>query len=123
MADIRSEQRKVAAERRMDARLALQFDAKVLGISGIPKITNISAGGFFLKGDISDRIEIGQIRAINVKLPSEMNVTRFKARVMRKNYQGIGCQFAFQNERERATISKFFKFYNFYNDINFKSFD
>ena len=123
MADIRSEQQKVAAERRMDARLALQFDATVLGISGIPKITNISAGGFFLKGDISDRIEIGQIRAINVKLPSEMNVTRFKARVLRKNYQGIGCQFAYQNGRERATLSKFVKFYNFYNDINFKSFD
>lgn len=123
MADIRSEQQKVAAERRMDARLALQFDATVSGISGIPKITNISAGGFFLKGDISDRIEIGQIRAINVKLPSEMNVTRFKARVMRKNYQGIGCQFAYQNGRERATLSKFVKFYNFYNDINFKSFD
>ena len=123
MADIRSEQQKVAAERRMDARLALQFDATVLGISGISKITNISAGGFFLKGDISDRIEIGQIRAINVKLPSEMNVTRFKARVLRKNYQGIGCQFAYQNGRERATLSKFVKFYNFYNDINFKSFD
>lgn len=123
MADIRSEQRKVAAERRMDARLELQFDATVLGISGIPKITNISLGGFFLKGDISDRIEIGQIKAINVKLPSEMNVTRFKARVMRKNYQGIGCQFASQNGRERATLSKFVKFYNFYNDINFKSFD
>lgn len=116
--DIRSEQLKVAAERRMDARLELQFDATVTGISGIPKITNISLGGFFLKGDIPDRIEIGQIKAINVKLPSEKYVTRFKAKVMRKNYQGIGCQLTNQNGREWVTLFKFFKFYKFYNDIN-----
>ena len=118
MVDIRSEQRKVKIERRMDPRLELHCDATVLGLKGIQAITDISLGGFYLKGDIPDRIEIGQIKAVNVKLPSERYVTRFKAKVMRKTYRGIGCQLANRNSREWATLYKFFKFYNFYNDIN-----
>jgi len=123
MVDIRSEQRTVAKERRMDARLKFHCDATAMGISGIQTITNISFGGFYLKGDIPDRIDIGQTKTINVKLPSEKYVTRLKAKVVRKTYQGIGCQLVNQNGRERATLSKFVKLYNFYSDINFNSLD
>ena len=123
MVDIRSESRRVKVERRKDRRLDVHFDATVLGINGIPAITDISLGGFFFKGNISDRIEVGQIKAFNVKLPSEKYLTRFKAKVMRKTYRGMGCQLTNRNGREWTTLYKFFKFYNFFNDINPESFD
>jgi len=120
MVDIRSKQRTVAKERRMEARLKFHCDATAMGISGIQTITNISLGGFYLKGDIPDRIDIGQTKTINVKLPSEKYVTRLKAKVVRKTYQGIGCQLANQNGRARATLSKFVKLYNFYGSSLFR---
>ena len=123
MVDFRSKQPTVAEERRVEARLKFHCDATVMEISGIQTITNISIDGFYLKGDIPDRIEIGQTKTINVKLPSEKYVTRLKAKVVRKTYQGIGCQLANQNGRERASLSKFVKLYHFYNDINFNSSD
>ena len=74
----------VAEERRMEARLKFHCDATAMGISGIQTITNISLGGFYLKGDIPDRIDTGQTKTINVKLPSEKYVTRLKAKVVRQ---------------------------------------
>jgi hypothetical protein len=116
--DFRSKQRKVAEERRMETRLEFHCDATVMGLSGIQTITDISPGGFYLKGDIADRFDIGQNKTINVKLPSEKYVTKLKAIVKHKSYRGIGCQLAKQNGRERVIWSKFFKFYNFFKDIN-----
>lgn len=116
--DFWSKQRKVAEERRMEPRLEFYCDATVMGLSGIQTITDISPGGFYLKGDIADRFEIGQNKTINVKLPSEKYVTRLKAIVKHKSHRGIGCQLAKPNGREGVILSKFFKFYNFYKDIN-----
>lgn len=123
MVDTRSEQQGFNKERRQDPRLEFRCDATAMGFSGIQTITDISIGGFYLKGNIPDRIEIGQTETFNVKLPSEKYVTRLKAKVVRKTYQGIGCLLANQNGRERAAISKYIKLYNFYNDINFNSLD
>ena len=117
MVDIRSESRRVKVERRKDRRLDVHYDATVLGVNGIPAITDISLGGFFLKGNISDRIEVGQIKAFNVKLPSEKYLTRFKAKVMRKTYRGMGCQLTNQNGHEFVTLNRFFNLYHFYSDI------
>jgi hypothetical protein len=80
------------------------------------EITDISLGGLYLKGDIPDRIGVGQVKDINVKLPTEKYVTRFKAKVMRKTYGGIGCQLIYQNGHEWATLNKFLNLYNFYSD-------
>ena len=94
MADTRAEQQKVTRERRIDERLECNCDATVLGFRGIQEITDISLGGLFLIGDVPDRIEIGQVTDINTKLPTERYVTRFKAKVIRKTYGGIGCAIA-----------------------------
>jgi hypothetical protein len=47
--DFQRRPRKVAEERRMEARLEFHCDATVMGISGIQTITDISFGGFYLK--------------------------------------------------------------------------
>lgn len=123
MVDIRSEPQGINKERRIDPRLAFHCDATAMGFNGIQTITDISIGGFYLKGAVPDRIEIGQIETINVKLPSEKYVTRLKANIVRKTHQGIGCQLVNQNGHERAALSRFIKLYNFYNDIDFNAFD
>jgi hypothetical protein len=115
MADTRAEQQKVTRERRIDERLECNCDATVLGFRGIQEIIDISLGGLFLKGDVPDRIEIGQVTDINTKLPTERYVTRFKAKVIRKTYGGIGCQLTYQNGHEWTTLNKFLNLYHFYN--------
>lgn len=116
MADPQAEQQKVTRERRKDERLEFNCDATVLGFRGIQEITDFSIGGLYLKGEIPDRIGVGHVKYINVKLPTEKYVTRFKAKVMRKTYGGIGCQLIYQYGHEWATMNKFLNLYNFYSD-------
>ena len=115
MADMRIEEQRGVEERRRDRRLAFSCDATVMGINGIQTIADISFGGFYLQGDIPDRITSGQTKTVNLKLPSEDHVTSFRAKIIHKTYQGMGCQLTHQNGHERATLTKFFKLYNFYN--------
>ncbi|MCB2146899.1 MAG: PilZ domain-containing protein [Deltaproteobacteria bacterium] len=111
MADIRSENKKVKYERRKDPRLEFHCNALVLGLDGIMTITDISLGGIFVEAGDSDKIEIGQVVIINVKLPTEPQAMRFKARVVNKTHRGIGCQFISLAERQRDAICLCFEYF------------
>jgi hypothetical protein len=111
MVDLRSEKKIVKKEKRKDPRLELHCDASVLGIDGIQKITDISLGGIFIETHVLNRIEVGQMITINIKLPTEKNTIRFKAKVVCKTNRGIGCQFISLDDQKREAICLCFEMF------------
>ena len=111
MVDLRSEKKKVKKENRKDPRLELHCNASVLGIDGIQKITDISLGGIFIETSVSNRIKPGQIITVNVKLPTEKNTLKFKAKVVCKTNRGIGCQFVSLDDQKKEAICLCFEMF------------
>jgi hypothetical protein len=111
MADLRSEKKNVRQERRKDPRLEFHCNAMVLGLDGVKTITDISLGGIFIEVEELDRTEIGQTVIINVKLPTEPNTLRFKAKVVNKTHRGIGCQFVSLEESQKDAICMCFEYF------------
>ena len=111
MADLRSEKKNVAQERRDDPRLEFHCNAMVLGLDGIKTITDISLGGIFIEVGELHEIEMGQAVVINVKLPTEPKTMRFKAKVVNKTQRGIGCQFLSLEESQKDAICLCFEYF------------
>lgn len=111
MADIRSKKKKVTHERRKDPRLEFHCNAMVQGIDGILTITDISLGGVFIEIGELDNIAIGKMVTINVKLPTETQAVRFKAKVVNKTDRGIGCQFISLENWEKEAICLCFEYF------------
>lgn len=111
MADLRSEKKSVKQERRNDPRLEFHCNAMILGLDGVKTITDISLGGIFIEAKELHEIEIGQAVVINVKLPTEPQAMRLKAKVVNKNYRGIGCQFLSLEESQKDAICLCFEYF------------
>ena len=111
MADIRSEKKKVKNERRRDPRLEFHCNAMVQGIDGILTITDISLGGIFIEIGEIDKVAVGKIVTINVKLPTETQAVRFKAKVVNQTNRGIGCQFISLEKWEKEAICLCFEYF------------
>ena len=111
MVDLRSEKKKVKKENRKDPRLELHCNASVLGIDGIQKITDISLGGIFMETIVPNKIKLGQIITLNVKLPTEKNTLKFKAKVVCKTNRGIGCQFVSLDDQKKEAICLCFEMF------------
>jgi hypothetical protein len=111
MIDLRSDKKKANKERRMDPRLEFHCDARVLGIDGIQKVTDISLGGIFIEIKMLDQIEIGQIVSIIANLPTERDAIKFKAKVVHKSDRGIGCQFIALDDYKRTAICLSFEMF------------
>ena len=110
MVDFRSEYRAVDNDKRRNPRTELRCDATVFGVDGILIITDISLGGIFVETNASNTIPIGKIVGINLKLPTEKNVIRIKAKTVNRTGRGIGCQFIFENNNEKRAIYRCFDF-------------
>ena len=111
MADIRSKKKNVAHERRKDPRLEFHCNAMVQGLDGMLTITDISLGGVFIEMGELDNIAIGKMVTINVKLPTETQAVRLKAKVVNKTNRGMGCQFVSLNDREKEAICLCFEYF------------
>ena len=111
MVDLRSEKKKVKKENRKDPRLELHCNASVLGIDGIQKITDISLGGIFMETIVPNKIKLGQIITLNVKLPTEKYTLTFKAKVVCKTNRGIGCQFVSLDDQKKEAICLCFEMF------------
>ncbi len=111
MVDVRSENNEIKIERRAHPRLELHCDATVLGLKGIPTLTDISLGGCFIEVKIPGKVKTGQIITVNTKLPSERNGIKFKAKIVCQTERGIGCQFIMLKDSDRDAICSCFEMF------------
>ena len=110
MVEFRSEKRTVDYDKRKYPRVEFRCNASVFGIDGVLTVTDLSLGGIFVEVKLSSKISIGKLVSINLKLPTEKIVLRLKAKVVSQTDRGIGCQIAYDNEREKKAIYRCFDF-------------
>jgi hypothetical protein len=110
MVVFRSENRTVGKDNRNFPRTELRCDATIFGVDGILTITDISLGGCFFEAKLSYTIPINKIVTINLKLPTEKRVLKMKAKTINQIERGIGCQFIYENDREKRAIYQCFEF-------------
>ena len=93
MTDYRRKIWSVRQEKREHPRLDFHCPVIIVGNRGVNKITDISAGGVFIEMKKSSAHHIGQYVNLIIKLPTENDSIRVKAKVSFVNYRGIGCKF------------------------------
>ena len=93
MNDSRKSDMKVHKERRNTPRLDFRCKATIRGINQVVEVTDISMGGFFFGLQTKKKLKMGALVDVSMRLPTEEQAIRFKAKMISQNGRGIGCQY------------------------------
>jgi c-di-GMP-binding flagellar brake protein YcgR len=93
MVNLRRKNEKVDKDRREHPRLDFSCKATIRGINQVVQVTDISLGGFFFELSTQKKLKMGALVDVSMRLPSEEQAIRFKAKLISQNERGIGCQF------------------------------
>ena len=80
-------------ERRMHPRLDFHCKATIRGINQVVKVTDISMGGFFFELNTKKKLKLNTLVDVSMRLPTEVDTIRFKAKLVSQVARGIGCKF------------------------------
>jgi c-di-GMP-binding flagellar brake protein YcgR len=108
MVKIRRKDIKVEKDRRITPRLDFSCKATIRGINQVVDVTDISMGGFFFELQTQKKLKMDTLVDVSMRLPTEDQAIRFKARMINQNERGIGCQFVgLSPENEEAVRNCF----------------
>jgi hypothetical protein len=80
-------------DRRKNPRIAFHVPVSVMGMSQTAKVVDFSLNGFFIQMDAAGQVQEGQQIRIALRFPHENASTILKAKVVRTEKNGFGCQF------------------------------
>jgi hypothetical protein len=81
------------AERRKHPRLSFHCKATIRGINQVVRVTDISLGGFFFELKTKKKLKLGALVDVSMRLPTEIDTVRFKAKLISQGTRGIGCKY------------------------------
>jgi hypothetical protein len=93
MVDIRRKNIKVDKDRRNNPRLDFRCKATIRGINQVVEVSDISMGGFFFELQTKKRLKMDTLVDVSMRLPTEDQAIRFKAKMISQTDRGIGCQY------------------------------
>ncbi len=80
-------------EKRRHPRLTFHCNATIRGIHDVVRVTDISLGGFFFELKTKKKVKMGSLVDVSIRLPTETDTLRFKAKLISQGPRGIGCQY------------------------------
>jgi len=80
-------------ERREKPRIAFHVPVSVMGINAQARIVDFSLNGFFVQINAGEKLKKGQYVRLALRFPHQEKITFIKARVVRLEDSGFGCQF------------------------------
>jgi hypothetical protein len=83
----------VNADRRKNTRIEFHIPVVILGIDAEAQIVDFSLDGFHIELAAKDKLSIGQQINLALRLPTERDPLRIKAKVMYIDGKGVGCRF------------------------------
>lgn len=92
MVNLRRQYIKVKSERRNSDRIEFHYPVVILGIDEKAQILDFSPEGFFIEMHTGKKLEVGRHVNLALKLPSEKEVLRLRAKIAYRDKNGIGCQ-------------------------------
>ena len=93
MVDINNRHPNDGSERRAYPRLVFHCSATIRGIHQVVKVINISLGGFFFELVTKKKLKLGVLVDVSMRLPTEENTVRFKAKLISQGKRGVGCKY------------------------------
>jgi hypothetical protein len=109
MVDIQKHHSGGKIERRLHPRLVFHCKATIREINQVVKVTDISLGGFFFELATNKNLKLGTLVDVSMRLPTEENTVRFKAKLISQNQRGVGCQFVSLMPETREAIRNCFE--------------
>jgi hypothetical protein len=83
----------VDADRRKNTRIEFHIPVVILGIDAEALIVDFSLDGFHIELAMKNDLSIGQQINLALRLPTERDPLRIKAKIMYIDGKGIGCRF------------------------------
>jgi len=83
----------VGEDKRRHLRLEFHCPVRVDGLKGLQKITDMSVGGIFVENAQASTFKKGQTLHLNIKLPTEYESIKVKAKVANVRDRGMGLEF------------------------------
>ena len=102
--DFRREVNIVGEDSRRHPRLEFHCPARIEGLEGVHNITDISLGGAFVELSDPSAFEVGQVRQLNIKFPTEKEATKVTAEVANVRKRGVGFKFVALTRKNQETI-------------------
>jgi c-di-GMP-binding flagellar brake protein YcgR len=102
--DIRRSVSRVPEDLRVHPRLEFHCPARIKGLKGVFKITDISMGGAFLELKPGPNIKVGQTFNLVMKLPTEYDPINMKAKIANIRKRGIGIEFVEVSQKKQEII-------------------
>jgi hypothetical protein len=91
--DFRRSVSDVHQDHRRHPRLEFHCPARIQGIKGVFKVTDISMGGAFLEMEPTSAFELGKMFNLTMKLPTEYESITTKVKVANIRKRGVGMAF------------------------------
>lgn len=91
--DFRRSVSDVHQDHRQHPRLEFHCPARIQGIKGVFKVTDISMGGAFLELEPTSAFELGKTFNLTMKLPTEYEPIMTKVKVANIRKRGVGLKF------------------------------
>jgi hypothetical protein len=79
-------------ERRTRPRIAFHLPVSIMGLNEEAHVLDFSVDGFFIQMDNPRQLKEGQQVRLALRFPHEKNSTVIKAKVIRTQINGFGCQ-------------------------------
>ena len=102
--DIRRKVSKVVEDLRIHPRLEFHCPARIKGLKGVYRVTDISMGGAFLELKPGSAFKVGQTFNLAMKLPTEYDPINIKAKVANIRKRGIGIEFMDLTQKNQEII-------------------
>ena len=83
----------VDADRRRNTRIEFHIPVVILGIDAEAQIVDFSLDGFHIELTSDLELAVGQQIYLALRLPTERDPLRIKAKIMYTGSKGIGCRF------------------------------
>lgn len=92
MVNLKRKYIKVDKERRNNDRIEFHYPVVVLGIDEEARILDFSPEGLYIEMHTQKRLTVGRHVNLALKLPTEKEVLRLRAKIAYADKNGIGCQ-------------------------------
>lgn len=112
MVNLRRKHVKVKSERRSNDRIEFHYPIVILGIDEKAQILDFSPEGFFIEMHNKINLPIGRHINLALKLPTEKEVLRLRAKIAYKDKNGIGCQLVDTTIKLYASLERCFNIIN-----------
>jgi hypothetical protein len=84
---------RVDKDLRLNPRIEFHVPVSVMGINAKAEVVDFSTGGFFVQIDAVEMLKKGQRIRLALRFPHEKKITIIKAKIVRIESNGFGCQF------------------------------